>query len=562
MRIKLSPSKKSLNKILEESFRRNWELPALSNYGGETLQYSELALSIAKLHLLFDICGLKKGEKVAICAKNQINWGVAFLSSLTYGAVAVPILHEFKPANIRHLIAHSESKILFVGEAMWEKMSDLALPQTDLVVSLADFRILRCSRSGLQEECGRLDALFEERYPKGFRCEDVAYWQDSPEELAMINYTSGTSGFSKGVMLPYRSLLSNVCFANEVEPHMCDTTKALCMLPSAHMYGLMFEFLMEVAVGTHVYFLTRLPSPKIIMAALADIKPDIIIAVPMIIEKIYKSMLAPFISKGRIKLLLNIPMLDQMVMNKIRQSLIQAFGGNFKEVVIGGAAFNREAERFLKRIGFPFTIGYGMTECGPIITYAPHDSTRLGSCGKAAPRMQFMVDSADPANIPGEILVKGDNVFLGYYKNEKATEEAFTPDGWLRTGDLGVVDADGYLYLKGRSKSMILGPNGQNIYPEEIESLLDNMPYVKESLVIEDDNKLVALIYPDFEQVEESGLSADRLMDKLNEAMQLANLELPQYCKLSSVEIFPEEFEKTPKRSIKRYLYQRGIKEE
>ena len=550
--------KRSFNVVLEESFKKNWDRPALSNYNQKTLYYKDVALKIAELHLFFEACGIQQGDRIAVCSKNQANWGVAYLAAMTYGAVVVPILHEFQPGNIRHLIIHSGSRILFVGENIWANMAELDLPGVEVVVSLTDFSIVRSFNEEASVALAEMESRMQARYPEGFRKEDMAYYVDSPEEMALISYTSGTSGFSKGVMIPFRALMSNVQFAHEAEPQMDCNSRMVSMLPTAHMYGMIFEFLFEMTIGAHVFFLTRLPSPNVILEAMNSVKPDTIIAVPMIIEKIYKNKLLPFISKARIKLMLNLPVLDKMVKNKFRESLIQAFGGKFGEVIIGGAPFNREAEAFFKRINFPFTIGYGMTECAPIITYVHWDKTKLYSCGKAAPRMRIKIDSDDPKKIPGEVLVKGDNVFLGYFKNELATREAFV-DGWFRTGDMGIIDGDGYLYLKGRCKSMILGPSGQNIYPEEIESILNNMPYVLESLVIEDDFKLVGLIYPDFEQAQEDGLDREQLLGKLQEGMQLTNLELDQYCKLSSVEIVDQEFEKTPKRSIKRYLYQRGV---
>ncbi|MBR6423358.1 MAG: AMP-binding protein [Bacteroidales bacterium] len=548
--------KKSLNVLLENSFKKNWDRPALSNYNQETLYYKDVARKIAQLHLFFEACGVKPGDRIAVCSKNQVNWAVSYLAAMTYGAVIVPILHEFQPANIAHLVSHCEARILFVGDNIWANMTDLELPGVEVVVTLTDFKVVRSINPEAESILAGIEARMAARYDKGFGPDDLHYWVDQPEDLALISYTSGTSGFSKGVMIPYRALVSNIQFACEAEPHMDCNSRMVSMLPTAHMYGMIFEFLFEMTIGAHVFFLTRLPSPNVILEAMSTVKPDTIIAVPLVIEKIYKSKLLPFISKGRIKLMLNLPVLDKMVKNKIRESLVQAFGGKFGEVIIGGAPFNREAEAFFKRINFPFTIGYGMTECAPIITYVHWDKTKLYSCGKAAPRMRIKIDSDDPKKIPGEVLVKGENVFLGYYKNEMATREAFV-DGWFRTGDMGVIDGDGYLYLKGRCKSMILGPSGQNIYPEEIESLLNNMPYVVESLVIEDDYKLVALVYPDFEQAQEDGLDREQLLDKLTEGMQVANLELDQYCKLNRVEIVDQEFEKTPKRSIKRYLYQR-----
>src|SRR5574344_37127 len=549
---------RSVNKLLEKSFKEYWDREALSNYQGVTLKYSEVALRIRYLHFAFEKCGLQKGDKVALCSRNQANWGVCFLAALTYGAVPVPILHEFKTENIHYLVNHSEAKVLFVDEVIWEGLSEVEMPAIQVIVQINTLNIIFAKNHCVMDVRGNLTEIFNELYPNGLTADDLDYSEDKPEELAIINYTSGTSGFSKGVMLPYRALWANIRFAGETaEPQMNCESEMVAMLPSAHMYGMMFEFLFEMTIGAHVHFLTRVPSPRVILEAWGEIKPDIIISVPLVIEKIYKNMLLPFIGKKRIKMLLTSPVLDTMIQKKILQNLMNAFGGNFKEVIIGGAAFNKEAEAFFKKINFPFTIGYGMTECAPIITYVPWTKTKLFSCGKAAPRMEIKIDSKDPKKIPGEILVKGDNLFTGYYKNREATNEAFVKGGWFCTGDMGIMDSDGYLFLKGRSKSMILGPSGQNIYPEEIESSLNNLPYVIESLVIEDNGQLKALIYPDFEQMEEENLTQEKLMEQLKEGIQLANLELPNYCKIASVEIFPEEFEKTPKKSIKRYLYQR-----
>jgi Long-chain acyl-CoA synthetases (AMP-forming) len=548
--------KKSLNALLEYSFKKNWDRPALSNYNQETLYYKDVARKVAQLHIFFEACGIQPGDRIAVCSKNQVNWAVSYLAAMTYGAVVVPILHEFQPTNVAHLVTHCEARILFIGDIIWRNMAEMELPGVEVIVTLSDLKVVRSVNPDAEAVMADLENRMQARYPDGFNAESLHYFPDQPESLALISYTSGTSGFSKGVMIPYRALLSNIQFACEAEPHMDNNSRMVSMLPTAHMYGMIFEFLFEMTIGAHVFFLTRLPSPKVILEAMSTVKPDTIISVPLVIEKIYKNMLLPFISKKRIKMMLNLPVLDKMVKNKIRDSLVQAFGGKFGEVIIGGAPFNREAEAFFKRINFPFTIGYGMTECAPIITYVHWDKTKLYSCGKAAPRMKIKIDSDDPKKEPGEVLVKGENVFLGYYKNEMATREAFV-DGWFRTGDMGIIDGDGYLYLKGRCKSMILGPSGQNIYPEEIESILNNMPYVVESLVVEDDYKMVALIYPDFEQAQEDGLDREQLQEKLTEGMQLANLELDQYCKIHHVEIVDQEFEKTPKRSIKRYLYQR-----
>lgn len=546
----------SLNATFAQSFKDNWDSPALSDYKGITIHYKDLARRIEKMHIVFEKCGVVRGDKIAICSKNQANWGVVFIAALTYGAVPVPILHEFKATNIHHIVNHSESRILFVGDVIWESLNETEMPGLEAVILLNDFSILYAKSQSVYETRDRLNEFFGKKFPKNFRPEHIHYYEDTPEELAMINYTSGTSGFSKGVMIPYRALISNVLFAREVHPQIKNGSNVVSMLPTAHMYGMMFEFLFEMTTGAHVHFLTRVPSPKIIMDAFAEIKPDIIISVPLVIEKIYKKKLQPIINKTAVRMLLRLPVIDQKVEKRILTDLTAAFGGNFREIIIGGAAFNKDAEAFFKRIKFAYTVGYGMTECAPIITYAPWDQNKLYSCGKAAPRMQIMIDSADPENVPGEILVKGDNVMLGYYKNEKDTKEAFTEDGWMRTGDMGIVDSDGFLYIKGRSKSMILGPSGQNIYPEEIESIINNMPYVVESLVVDDHGSIKALIYPDFESAAADGLAGASLEEKMKENITVVNEELPNYCKIAGFKIFPEEFEKTPKRSIKRYLYQ------
>lgn len=548
----------SLNKMFEESIKANWDRPALSDYKGITLHYRDVARRIEKLHIIFNICGLNRGDKVAICSKNQANWGVVFMACLTYGAVPVPLLHEFKTSNIHHLVNHSESRILFVGDVMWESLSQSEMPRLEAVIQINDFSLLYSNRNQILETREHLNELFGKKYPKSFSANDVKYYyEESPEQLAMINYTSGTSGFSKGVMIPFRALISNVLFAEEVEPNVNNESNVVSMLPTAHMYGLLFEFLFEMMVGAHVHFLTRMPSPKIIMQAFAEIKPIIIVSVPLIIEKIYKQKLQPILNKTSMKVLLKLPVIDQKIESKINEELIKTFGGEFNEVIIGGAAFNREADEFFHKIGFRYTVGYGMTECAPIITYAPWNKNKLFSCGKAAPRMQLKIDSENPYQIPGEIWTKGDNTMLGYYKNEQATKEVLTSDGWLKTGDMGMLDTDGYLYIKGRSKNMILGPSGQNIYPEELESIINNMPYVIESLVIEEDSKLIALIYPDMELASADMLNRKELEDKLNENINLMNMEQPKYLQIAQIKLMPEEFEKTPKRSIKRYMYQK-----
>ncbi len=547
----------SLNQMFEESFKKNWNNPALSDYKGVTLHYRDVARRIEKMHIIFRVCGVERGDKISICSRNQANWGVAFMACLTYGAVPVPILHEFKPGNVHHIVNHSDSRILFVGKMVWETLSETEMPNLEAIIQLDDFSLLYTSRDDVKEAREHLNEEFGKKYPKAFTPEDLNYYREqSPDELAMINYTSGTSGFSKGVMIPYRALTSNVLFAQEVVPNVRNKSNIVSMLPTAHMYGMMFEFLFEMTVGAHVHFLTRIPSPRIIMEAFAEIRPDIIISVPLIIEKIYKQKLQPILNKTSMKVLLQLPIIDKKIQDKIKEELVKTFGGNFYEIIIGGAAFNREADEFFNKINFPYTVGYGMTECAPIISYAAWDQAKLYSCGKPAPRMEIRIASADPGRIPGEIQVRGANVMLGYYKNEEATAESFTTDGWMRTGDMGIIDADGYLFIKGRCKSMLLGPSGQNIYPEEIESAINNMPYVVESLVIDDGGKLVALVYPDFDKAEADKLDKVALQKKMEENINLVNVDMPNYSKLSSVRIMPEEFEKTPKKSIKRYMYQ------
>lgn len=547
----------SVNKLLEKSFRENWDRPALSNYKGQDLAYRDVARRIAKLHIAFEQCGLEKGDKVAICSRNQANWGVSFLAALTYGAVPVPILHEFKPGNIHYLVNHSEAKVLFVDDVIWENLSEAEMPGLYVVVQINNFNFLYSKTEEMSQVRLHLNESFGHRYPNNFGPENLDYYEDKADELAVINYTSGTSGFSKGVMVPYRALWSNIEFAHvQAMPQLDNNTEVVSMLPSAHMYGMMFEFLFEMTIGAHVHFLTRVPSPKIIMQAFADIKPHIIIAVPLIIEKVYKSKLKPILDRN--KMIMNLPIIDKVIQKKILQELVNAFGGRFYEVIIGGAAFNPEVERFFHKIGFPFTVGYGMTECAPIIGYADWKDAKLYSCGKQVLNMEIRIDSPDPQNIPGEVLVKGANVFLGYYKNEEATKNVLGEDGWFHTGDMGVMDSDGYLFLKGRSKCMILGPSGQNIYPEEIEGVVNNVTYVVDSLVIEDHGALVSLIYPDYHQAELDGLSKSQLEAKLLETLPEINKQIPNYAKISKMEFMPEDFERTPKRSIKRYLYQRN----
>ena len=547
-----------VNKIFEKSIRKNWDRPAISNYQGVTLHYRDLARRIAKLHIMFEECGLQKGDKVAICSRNQANWVVSFLAAMTYGAVPVPLMHEFKPSNINHLVNHSEAKILFVDEVIWEGLSEIDMSDLQAIIQVNTFKLLYAANEKITDSREHLNELFGKHYPMEFTPESLNYYEDSADELAIINYTSGTSGFSKGVMIPYRAIRSNLEFAEIVLPQINNTSRVVSMLPCAHMYGLMFEVLYQLTRGCHVFFLSRLPSPKIIMQALAEVKPTLVIAVPLIIEKIYKSKVKPVIENAGIKFALKLPLLDQFIMNKIKTELVNAFGGEFYEVIIGGAAFNKEVESFFKKMEFPFTVGYGMTECAPIITYDDYKTAKLYSCGKIVPNMEMKIDSPDPQNIPGELLVKGANVFLGYYKNEEATREVLDEDGWLHTGDMGVIDADGYLFLRGRSKCMILGPSGQNIYPEEVEAVLDTRPYVLESLVIEDNGGLTALIYPDFDTAAKEGMNQATFIKYIEDTLPEVNKELPNYAKLKKIEVMSEAFERTPKKSIKRYLYQRN----
>ena len=547
----------SVNKTFEKSFRENWDRPALSNYQGATMHYRDLARRIAKLHIMFEECGLEKGDKVAICSRNQSNWAVSFLATLTYGAVPVPLMHEFKPSNIHHLVNHSEAKVLFVDEVIWENIVESEMPELQAIIQVNYFKLLYAANDRITEARARLNEFFGKKYPMAFTPESINYYEDSADELAIINYTSGTSGFSKGVMIPYRAIASNLEFGCKVLPIINNTSNVVSMLPCAHMYGLMFEVLYELSKGCHVHFLSRLPSPKIILQALSEVKPTVVIAVPLIIEKIYKNKVKPILDKVGIKYAMKVPGLDQMIINKIKTELVKAFGGEFYEVIIGGAAFNKEVETFFKKMNFPFTVGYGMTECAPIITYSDWKTEKLYSCGEIVPNMEMKIDSPDQQNIPGELLVRGANVFLGYYKNPEATAEALDEDGWLHTGDMGIIDADGSLFLRGRSKCMILGPSGQNIYPEEIEAALDVRPYFVESLVIEDEGGLTALVYPDFDQGAKDGMDQKEFAKYLKSTLPEINKELPNYARLKKIEVMSEAFERTPKKSIKRYLYQR-----
>lgn len=545
---------KSFNAYIENSIRENWELTALSDFKGVSYNYKDIARKIEKMHILMEAAGVKKGDKIAICGRNSSHWAVAFFATLTYGAVVVPILHEFKPDNIHHIVNHSESKLLFVGDVVYENIDKSKMPGLTGIILINDFSVLHSQSKKLIDAREHLNQYFGDKYPERFRREDVSYHKDSPDELALINYTSGSTGFSKGVMLPYRSLWTNLKFCYDNMTYINPGDQVVSMLPMAHMYGLMVELCNCFAKGCHIHFLTRIPSPKIILDAFAEVKPRVVISVPLIIEKIVRGKVFPLLEKPLMQLMMKIPFLNTQLQQQIRAKLEEAFGGNMQEIIIGGAALNHEIELFLHKIGFPFTIGYGMTECAPLISYSPWQKARLGSCGKVIDRTEARIDSADPQNIVGELHVKGDSVMLGYYKNQEATD-AVLKDGWLNTGDLAVLDKDNYIYLKGRSKSMILGPSGQNIYPEEIEARINNLPYVNESIVIEQNGKLVALIYPDFENAEKQGLASS--IEELMEENRIAvNKSLPGYSQITKIKLFYEEFEKTPKRSIKRYLYQ------
>ena len=531
----------SVNKLLEKSFRNNWRRPALSNYKGETLLYSDLARSIAKMHLAYQHYGILPGDKVVIISRNQAHWAVCFLAAMTYGAVPVPLLHEFKPGNVHYLVNHSDAKILIVERAIWDGLNAEDMPGLTAVIQIEDYEVLHLKEGATEAARAQLERMYKKAYPRGLRPEDLDYHKDEPDELAILSYTSGTSGFSKGVMIPYRAVWSNVYFMHTNLPMIDNTSNVVVILPSAHMYGMMFEFFFEMVMGCHIHFLTKAPSPKILAEAFSDIRPNVVYAVPLIVEKVYKSLVRTLPKDA-----------------DLCKALKDFFGGDFEEVVIGGAALNPEVERALRKVKFPFTVGYGMTECAPIITYSRWFQSRMYSCGTTAPNIEIRVDSKAPHLIPGEVQVRGANVFLGYYKNPEATAEVFTKDGWFRTGDVGILDNDGYLYLRGRTKCMILGANGQNIYPEEIEAALNNMPYVVHSLVIEDNGRLVGLIYPDYKQANLDGIPVKKLGEQLSESLLEVNRLFPNYSHIAHVELMPEDFDLTPKGSIKRYLYQRN----
>lgn len=546
---------KSLNHIIQESIIKNWDKMVFSDMGGINYQYKDLALQIEKLHIIFEAAGLKKGDRVAICGKNSSNWAVTFLACLTSGVVAVPILHEFKPDTIHHLINHSEAKLLFVDAGIWENLDEKNLPELKGAIYISEFGMPLSRDKKLLETRNNINELFGKKYPYSFSQKDIDYFKDTPDDLALINYTAGSTGMSKGVMLPYRSIWSNIRFCIDNLDWFKAGDGIVNMLPLAHLYGMTIEMLHPVCKGCHCFFLTKLPSPKIILKAFADVRPKLIITVPLIIEKIIRSKVFPVIEKPMMKFLLKVPYVDDLILKKIRKQLMEAFGGNLHEIIVGGAPLNADVEKFLTRINFPLTVGYGMTECGPLISYASSSETKSHSVGKIVDRMEIRVDSPDPAHEPGNLQVRGDNVMNGYYKNPKATEEVMREDGWMDTGDRGIIDEDGYIFIMGRSKTMILGPSGQNIYPEEIEAKLNNLPFVNESLIIEKDGKLVALIHPDFDASMKAGNDRDHLEKILAQNVEMLNKDIPSYSQVKDFKIFEEEFEKTPKRSIKRFLY-------
>lgn len=545
------------NEIIERCIIDNWDYDALTDYKGATLQFHDVARKIEKLHIMFENGGVKQGDKIALCGRNSANWAVAFLATLTYGAIAVPVLHEFTPEQIHNIVNHSEAKFLFVGDVVATQIDGTKMPGLEGIINIPDYSLALSRTDKLTYAREHLNEMFGKKYPKYFRKQHVKYYREkNGDELALINYTSGTTGFSKGVMIPYRALWGNFDFAEQVlGKEIKRGDSVISILPMAHMYGMAFEFIFEFLHGCHIYYLTRIPSPAIIAQAFTDVKPSIIIAVPLIIEKIIRKKVFPKLQNNKVRLLWNIPVVNKKLQQRICDQVRKAFGDQFYEIIIGGAAFNHEVEMFLKSIGFPFTVGYGATECAPIICYADHHDFVPGSCGKAVVHMEVKIDSADPENVPGEILARGTNVMLGYYKNPEATAQTIDADGWYHTGDLGTMDAQGNVFIKGRSKNMLLGPSGQNIYPEEIEDKLNSMQLVVESVVVQRDTKLVALVHPDMDALVDLGLHENDLKNIMEQNRVAVNEQLPAYCKIAEVEIHRLEFEKTPKKSIKRYLY-------
>ena len=540
---------------IEQSIIKNWDKDALTDYKGITLQYKDVARKIAKFHIVLESAGIHPGDKIAVCGRNSAHWGVTFLATITYGAVIVPILHEFKADNIHNIVNHSEAKLLFVGDQAWENLNEDAMPLLEGIASLTDFTALVSRNEKLTYAFEHRNAIYGQRYPKNFRPEHICYRKDRPEELAIINYTSGTTGYSKGVMLPYRSIWSNVAYCFEMLPVKAGD-HIVSMLPMGHVFGMVYDFLYGFSAGAHIYFLTRMPSPKIIAQSFAEIKPRVISCVPLIVEKIIKKDILPRVDSKIGKLLLKVPIVNDKIKSLARQAAMEIFGGKFDEIIIGGAPFNAEVEAFLKKIGFPYTIAYGMTECGPIICSSRWETLKLASCGKATTRMEVRIDSPDPKTHAGEIVCRGMNMMLGYYKNPEATAQIIDANGWLHTGDLGTIDDEGYVTVRGRSKNLLLTSSGQNIYPEEIESKLNNMPYVAESLIVLQHDKLVALIYPDFDDAFAHGLQQADIIKVMEANRVELNQQLPNYSQISKVKIHFEEFEKTAKKSIKRFMYQ------
>ena len=540
---------------IEQSIIKNWDKDALTDYKGITLQYKDVARKIAKFHIVLESAGIQPGDKIAVCGRNSAHWGVTFLATITYGAVIVPILHEFKADNIHNIVNHSEAKLLFVGDQAWENLNEDAMPLLEGIASLTDFTALVSRNEKLTYAFEHRNAIYGQRYPKNFRPEHICYRKNRPEELAIINYTSGTTGYSKGVMLPYRSIWSNVAYCFEMLPVKAGD-HIVSMLPMGHVFGMVYDFLYGFSAGAHIYFLTRMPSPKIIAQSFAEIKPRVISCVPLIVEKIIKKDILPRVDSKIGKLLLKVPIVNDKIKSLARQAAMEIFGGNFDEIIIGGAPFNAEVEAFLKKIGFPYTLAYGMTECGPIICSSRWETLKLASCGKATTRMEVRIDSPDPKTHAGEIVCRGMNMMLGYYKNPEATAQIIDANGWLHTGDLGTIDDEGYVTVRGRSKNLLLTSSGQNIYPEEIESKLNNMPYVAESLIVLQHDKLVALIYPDFDDAFAHGLQQADIIKVMEANRVELNQQLPNYSQISKVKIHFEEFEKTAKKSIKRFMYQ------
>ena len=548
----------SFNVCIQKSIQDNWDRDALTDYGAQTFRYKDVARIIEKLHIILEASGVERGDKVAICGRNTARWGIAFLATLSYGAVAVPILHEFHPEQIHDIVNHSDAKLLFVGDQVWPLLDVEKMPGLEGVFanSSDEYRILHSRTDKVKYARENLNRLFGERFPMNFRARDLNFYIDTPDEMAVLNYTSGTTSNSKGVMIPYRALWSNTEFAHEVyDQHVKPGDNVVSILPTAHMYGMAFEFLYEMTRGAHVTFLGKTPSPTVMLKAFSDLKPKVVIAVPLLIEKIVRKAIFPKIKAPAIRLALMTPLLRDRVKMNIRRKMQKSFGDNFFEIIVGGAAMNQDIEVFLKGIGFNYTIGYGATECAPIICYAPWNHFKQGSCGKAAPRMEVRIDSRDPQHVPGEILARGMNVMLGYYKNDEATAKTLDKDGWYHTGDLGVMDAEGNVFIKGRSKNMLLGANGQNIYPEEIEDKLSSLPYVTECVVIQKDEKLYGLVYSDPDELKKGGITAQQLETLMEQNRNELNAIVPVYARLAGIRLMKEEFEKTPKKSIRRYKY-------